>query len=328
VSAEGGFSLLELLTVLALVSVLMGIGVGAFRRINLGRAMAVSQVKDSLRSTRLFAVEQGAPSRLDFNLEEGVMISSGMVGVGNWHFEDSTGWPTTVETTGDATFEAGGVLGRCLVIPEGSVGLARLGRSPSFDGEQGFRAELFVRTHGERTATILEKGDAFRIQVSSGGGIRAEVRTREGGLRGRGEGEMLSLNVPDCVPRDRWTRVGLSYDGIRLRVMIDGRDRAELKNDERMDPWPDPLSPLVAGSIDPPFVGSIDEVRLAAVETAESPPLPDGVVFKKAATVWFDGRGRLDPARHAEPVVITLQYGEESEGRVRDVLVGLMGEVQ
>ena len=65
----------------------MGIGVGAFRRINLGRAMAVSQVKDSLRSTRLFAIEQGAPSRLDFNLEDGVMISSGMVGVGNWHFD-------------------------------------------------------------------------------------------------------------------------------------------------------------------------------------------------------------------------------------------------
>lgn len=313
---------------LALISVLMGIGVGAFRRINLGRAMAVSQVKDALRSTRLFAIEQGAPARLDFNLEDGVMISSGMVGVGNWHFEDTTGWPTTVEATGDATFAPGGVLGRCLVIPDGSIGQARLGRSPSFDGEQGFRAELFVRTQTERTATILKKGDGFRIQITAGGGVRADVRVREGGAKGRGEGETLSVSVPDCVPRDRWTRIGMSYDGLRLRVMIDGRDRGELRNDARMDPWPDSAAALLVGSVDPPFNGSVDEVRLAAVESAESVPLPEGVTFKNPTTVWFDGRGRLDPGRHAEPVTITLQYGEESEGRRRDVVVGLMGEVQ
>ena len=45
-----GFTLLELLAVLGLVSILLGIGVGAFRKINLGRALAVSQVKDSLRA--------------------------------------------------------------------------------------------------------------------------------------------------------------------------------------------------------------------------------------------------------------------------------------
>lgn len=313
---------------LALISVLMGIGVGAFRRVNLGRAMAVSQVKDSLRATRLFAIEQGSESRLDFDPEEGVMVASGMIGVGNWHMEDERGWPTRVDVVGEGVFTGGGVLGRCLEFPEGGAGSAALGTSPSFDGEQGFLAELFVRPDFERNVTVMQKGDAFRIQLTADRGVTAEVRVRPGGLKGSGDPERLSLHVADCVQRGRWSRLAIAYDGLTFRLLVDGRERASRKNVERLDPLPDPDARIKLGSIDPAFVGAIDEVRLASVEAEESEPLPDGVRFATAPTVWFDGRGRLDPARHAEPVTITLEYGDETRSLRRDIVVGLLGEVQ
>ena len=95
----GGFTLLELLVVLALISVLMGIGAGLFKKAGLGPALAVPQVKDAVRAARTFAVEQSAQASVEADPERGVLRSTGFVSVGNWHFEDerSRGWPTDAE---------------------------------------------------------------------------------------------------------------------------------------------------------------------------------------------------------------------------------------
>ncbi|MFG0316670.1 MAG: prepilin-type N-terminal cleavage/methylation domain-containing protein, partial [Planctomycetota bacterium JB042] len=145
--AGAGFTLLELLTVLTLISVLMGIGVGAFKKISLGRRLAVAQVKDALRGARLFAIEQSSTARVDLDPESNVIQASGFQSIGNWHLEDerSVGWPTLAETRGAATLIDDGAIGSAMLLPGDQSGWLDLGSSPSFDAEQGILVELLVR---------------------------------------------------------------------------------------------------------------------------------------------------------------------------------------
>src|SRR5262245_60373418 len=99
-----GFTLLELLTVLLLFSILLGIGVGAFKKLSLGKSQAVGQVKDALRQARLFAIEQSSVAQVALDAKDQRIVASGFVLAGNWHFEDekSQGWPNVAKLEGGA----------------------------------------------------------------------------------------------------------------------------------------------------------------------------------------------------------------------------------
>lgn len=324
-----GFTLLELLTVLTLVSVLMGIGVGAFKKLSLGRRLAVAQVKDALRGARLFAIEQSSVARVDIDPQANVIQASGYQSTGNWHLEDekSVGWPTPAETRGAAVLIEDGALGSAMLLPEDQEGWLDLGRSPSFDAEQGLLAELFVRVPNDTAGGIVfSKGAGFRMGVSAQRTLVAAVRVRPGKVSSGDKDGLLHLETPDSIPPERWCRITLQYDGLTFRLSIDGRERAHLVNQERLDLRPDEEANLMVGGVAPTFVGGVDEIRLASVVTVQAPPLPEGVSFAAAGTIWFDGRGRLDPNHHQRPAVVSLKYDEDR--RAREVEVGLLGEIR
>lgn len=325
------------------MSILMGIGIGAFRKINLGRALAVSQVKDALRAARLFAVEQSAASRVEVDLDNNRLVATGLSSVGNWHFEDERGWPTPAVLTGGAEILADGAVGRGLWFAEDAGGSASLGRSPSFDVDDGFLVEVFVKIAEGMAAPVVSKGRAFQLSVTADLGVEVKVRTRERGEPiddataapaadgpgrrpgGAGDADYRTLSLARCINPGRWTRVGAAYDGHGLRLFVNGRQRAVTHNEELLPHWPDPEGEFRVGSSSPQFVGGVDELRLAGMTVFASEPLPEGVAFARRDVVEFDGRGRLDPSHHAEPATLTLTFGESG---VREVVVGLMGEVQ
>lgn len=326
---ESGFTLLELLTVLTLVSVLMGIGVGAFKKISLGRRLAVAQVKDALRAARLFAIEQSSGARVDLDPVANVVQSSGFQSTGNWHLEDasSIGWPTLADRRGAATLIDDGAIGSAMLLPLDDNGWLDLGRSPSFDAEQGLLAEAFVRVANDFEGGVLfSKGTGFKLALTPSRTVIASVRVHEGQVSGGDNNGLLHLETTDAVWPERWSRVTLMYDGYSLRLSIDGRERARHVNDERLDLRPDEDANLMVGGVAPFFVGGVDEIRLASVITVQAPPLPEGVSLTAQGTIWFDGRGRLDPNHHQRPVVITLSYDEDR--RTREVEVGLLGETR
>lgn len=320
---------MELLAVLALFSILMGIGVGAFRKINLGRQLAVAQVKDALRAARLFAIEQSAHARVDVDPQENRIFATGFTAVGNWHFEElnGKGWPTDADARdGAAVLIPDGAIGSAFFFPEGEAGWVPLGRTAAFDAERGVRIEAFVRVDRAAEVTVVRKGRAYLLGLTEDLGVVGSVRTRERGEAGKGDGEEVRAEAPHCVVPDRWTRIAMSFDGRQLRIEVDGRERAVRTLEERAQLWPDPDSDLVVGSTQPAFVGAIDEVKLAVATTNEAPPLPNGVRFKAAASIDFTGDGRLDPAVHSAPVPIELLYEEDK--RSRKITVSLSGEVQ
>jgi prepilin-type N-terminal cleavage/methylation domain-containing protein len=326
-TAARGFTLLELLTVLTLISVLMGIGVGMFRKLNLGKALAVAQVKDALRAARLFAIEQSAPSRVEIDLEARRLISTGFVAVGNWHFEDelSRGWPTLADVTG-AELIADGAIGRGLRFTPDSRGFVSLGRSPSFDADQGVVLEVAVRVDEHQDVDLLAKGIAYGIAMTGDGGLVMRVRARERGLLGEGDGEVRTLAAAQCVPLDVFARLAGAYDGRVMSLAVDGREVARKEFEESLPIYSDEPAELLAGSSKPRFHGDLDEVRIGSSVTAEADALPEGVRFENAVAVHFAPGGRLDSSRHAGPVAIGLVY--DAERMRREVVIGLLGEVR
>ena len=313
---------------LTLFSVLMGIGVGAFRKISLGRTLAVSQVKDALRAARLFAIEQSSVARVEIDAEANTIQAVGFVSTGNWHFEDdvSRGWPTNATLMGDARIVEHGAIGRGLQLGEDAVTQADLGQSTSFDSDRGLQVELFVKLNEDSTGSLIRKGNAFRLTLSDTRTLEGQIQIKEGELQGPAEDGKLSLATEVQVPWGRWVRVGMSYDGNSFRLLIDGRERAVVRNPEQLFAWPDPAASLMIGSANPQLVCGVDELRLASIVVREAPPLPDGVRLAAAGTIHFDARGRLDPGHHSKPVTVNLIYGEET--RQREIVVGLLGEIR
>jgi hypothetical protein len=318
---------MELLAVLAILSVLLGIGVGAFDQVRLGRALAVAQVKDALRATRLFAIEQSSRARFTFGGEGTRMLASGFVAAGNWHFEGQTdGWPTQPSLEGGAERIPDGAIGGALRLPADSPGFVKLGTSPSFDAPLGLAVEAFVRVEPGTGGVIVRKGNAFALSLTADARLRGAVQVAAASGERTGTAETLVAETSAHVTPGRWTRVGMEYDGFELRLSIDGVEQAAVAEQERRFPVPDPEADLVVGAQNPPFAGDVDEVRFAGVVARESPALPDGVVFAATGTIVFDGSGRLDPAFHARPATLELKYEEGAKSR--SVTVGLLGEIQ
>ncbi len=322
---RAGFTLLELLTVLLLLSVLLGIGVGMFKKLSLGRSLAVSQVKDALRQARLFAIEQSAGASVEVDAANQRITASGFVLAGNWHFEDETsrGWPTTARLDAGIVIGEGGAIGKAAYLPAQPRGSIDLGHVPSFDADQGFAASLFVKPDGDHGGTLLSKGNVFTLAIGDGQRPRAHVRV----VTNEDVGEdAVEVESPSPLAADRWSLLEVRYDGRTLSLSVDGRLLAETRSQGVALPRIDPDASLRVGSMKDGFAGGIDEVRFAAVVANDSPPLPEGVRLAASGTVHFDGRGRLDSAWHARPVSIDLLY--EDDKRTRSVTVGLLGEIQ
>lgn len=306
----------------------MGIGVGAFRKVSLGRAMAVSQVKDALRAARLFAIEQSSTARVEIDPEANTIQACGFVSTGNWHFEDETsrGWPTNAVLLGDTTLIEDGAIGRALRFGPQVTGQADLGRTVSFDSDRGLQVELFVRLNQDSAGTVISKGEAYRLGLTDDRTLACRMRVREGTMPGPAVDGVLSLETEESVPWGRWVRIGLIYDGTVLSLLIDGRERASVKNPEPLFAEPDPTASLMLGAGNAHLMCDVDEVRLSSIVIRQAPPLPDGVTFSASGTIYFDARGRLDPAHHTKPLVVTLLHDEKR--RNRDIVVGLLGEIR
>ena len=161
--------MMELITVMALISILAGIGVGLLGGGNTDMRLAWSVLQDQIRLAYEGARGSGRPSEVRFEqLRDGPIVVQARVlaPVGHWHLEPGEDW------FADLVPELNGV-----PVENGRYGYARRaddqktlftvatkGRS-RFDLSQGFSLRLELKFSARARCTVARLGDAFRLEL-------------------------------------------------------------------------------------------------------------------------------------------------------------------
>lgn len=343
IPGAAGFTLMELLTVLVIISLLGGISAGVFQviRRNVDLSATASRLEGLLIAARNTAISSGSPVEVVVSPASGTARAFAFEAVGEWSFEDTNG-----DVTHGVPFEparlhgagAGpGYLGRGVSL--GGNGYVDCGNSPRFDLNAGLHFEAWIRlerplgeenprersrSRGTRRIgtsrsggseplgeVIVRKGDAFALGLTPDGGLEGGI-----GFSDR-PGLYLVRTPPATVVPGRWTLVSMRFDGMALDLAADGIERSlELVGYVGVDPedYPElpyvvPIdpAPLTLGSSTGSLAGALDEVRLRGM--TEPPTFrvpPNQIVLGWKRHIWFDRRGHLDPRYHDGPLRLVV----------------------
>jgi prepilin-type N-terminal cleavage/methylation domain-containing protein len=198
VGRRRGVTLIELLVVLGIISVLLGIGVGAYfgfiRTTALqGETRRVMAVIQMARST---AVSEGAETFVAVDASRNQLYPFARRHVGVWHFE-------TLDTSG-AKPRSVGAFGYAAVTGAGSPTLAdgKVGKAIAFDGST---ALLCKRWHRGRDRNIGE------FDTREGVGIEAWIAPSD------------DAATQTIVHRDGWFELWLDWDDAAKKFALHGR---------------------------------------------------------------------------------------------------------
>ncbi len=328
-----GFTLIEMMVVMFIVSVLFGVSIASFHRLSSGPAMDIAerQARGALARVRLAAREQSALAEVIFEPGEPSLIRTRMTrDAGSWHFDVNDkdrglGGRNNVARISGAKMVDEGTVRACLEFGGGDS--VKCGRLAAYEPMRGFDISMDIRPSPKGDGGGLASfGDLFSFELGEDGELMAVVTIE-------GEGDSVTVKTSkDVVEKDAWCRVRLTFDGIDIRLFAHQVLEAEKRIVKQQSPGPRRLaSPetgdrLTFGS--KTWGGLIDEVIYRTVEDEEVTMLAEGqpVFFdhKTPVRVRFDAEGRLDPRVHDAEVVVKLKDIEGATRSVRVDLTGLM----
>jgi prepilin-type N-terminal cleavage/methylation domain-containing protein len=334
-----GITLIELMVVIAIITMVMGIGVGvwiAFRSSS-ARGQAFRNLVVACRRARVFSLEESAPSRLIIKRpKDGPhgFHAEGLRLVGYWHLEssppqDPDGHDPLVgfagrelEQSGGAFHDEKGVIpgysgtgiyfkaGGTIYLPVGGLRLPRGGQI-SFD---------YLGPRVDRKQGLVSRGKDLEVTLSPEGRIEAQVAS------------VIVAPERYRLPRGRWSRIALFYSSHDVRVIVDGVVRAHSKPDDEVElPEAKELDlPLEIGSGEWKIYGYLDNIAVHRTVREGDVQLPAGMRLEcDVDEIHFDSAGMLDRRFHSGPVkiVIVAPKGGGKFSR-RTVAVDLMGNVR
>ena len=321
VKQHSGFSLVELLAVMAILSVLAGLSVAALAKAGRGNVveLATRRCKAALGAARVNARERGAQASLTLHPGDPArMVLSLARDAATLHFDDGGQLRTTAgrghhADLAQASLASGGTVRDCVSLKAKShVALPAL---EQFAPHAGFRLVMDVLAQAEGGVGVLARhGNAFILSRESDGSLtlQLEIEDRQ---------EVTKLATPkQVVPENRWTRVETGFDGRSAWIavhrvleaqkdLLSGQTQAGrlfLAADDSLSELP--RTTFGGGG----FEGSLDEIRLITTEAEEESIIEGSVVFDIPAplTITFDGEGRLDQRFHQVMQRINLVSAE------------------
>jgi len=337
---RGGLTLVELMVVIAIITVLMGVGVGVWASFRGGSARdrAYRSLVIGCRRAKVFAIEEGVPSRLTIfrprNRAHGLQ-ASGMRLVGYWHLESSSdpGRPDgpdplegfagrKLEQAGGVFFDEKGVVsghrgtgiyfkdGGSIVLPTDSMRLPGGGRISFY-----IRPEIV-----EQKQNLLTRGRELEMTLANDGKLEAQV------------GSVIISSEGFRLAPGRWSQVALEYGPNAVTISVDGVVRARNAPDEEIE-MPDRKEldlPLEMGGGEWRIYGTVDEIAVHRAVREGMVFLPGGMrILGDAEEVRFEGGGMLDRRFHNGPVRLGLSAPkEEGKTSVRWVTIDLMGNIR
>ena len=289
---HAGFTLLELLVVMGVVSVLMGLSISYLQRTD-PQIVFQSILAGELRAAQLTARSEGAPTEVLLlpgrENEPSTVQARLLQPVVAFHLEP--GEPALDE-----------VLRPVLQgedVPTGRFGHARRPRDGDrgalvswpvkptlLDLRDGFVVRLDLWLERRSACTILRLLPAIDLSTDAEGKPRARMR-----LHGHsGEGTITATAVSELpLPVGRWCTLDVGCDGHGLWITLDGRELARGVADGVPEQEPDGV--FECSPSDGAIVGMVDEIRWFVYAFSPPQKLPAELKFEQAYRFAFDQRG-------------------------------------
>jgi prepilin-type N-terminal cleavage/methylation domain-containing protein len=306
-----GVTLIELVTVIVILSLLLGLSIALFKNANrdLGVRASTNHLVAVFRSVHDQARAGNSPAWVVINVEENSVYAMTKETVGEWHFEDTV-------TTG--AFGRNGRVNGTPNLVQGRVGQAMVfpgamsvdcGDIPVYHVDQGIALEFwYLRVPALGRQSLCAIGEQLEMAVEANGTLSARIGS-------------LSLNSGDIHLRntDVWYFLQLIYNGREAQLFVNG---ASVGSKAGRAGWAK-NSPLIIGKSKNNCIGVIDEFRVSLIFPREKFYLPSEAKFElphgylargqTEFVIHYDTEGRLDRRRHTDPLRFKIKSPTEEK---------------
>ncbi len=340
-SKSAGFTLIEVLVVMAIISILMGFGIGMYQSLSaLGKAtQARNTIIETMQAVKGSSMKMEAALVVDpqgnrvYGLEFGTVASC--------NFEAPTDPDADTTRIQGLSYKVGANTGGELKpfpfghtgggIDFSSGGDVNFANYADYDLVEGVTLKIWVYPTANVTADLIRKGKSYGVRLKRGPGapivegfLALGEMTDENGVTASGRERFDTGDY--TLKLNRWNGIEMKYDRNTMSISIDAYGRGAVlrfvKRDEKRPIEPDLDADLIVGS--PQFQGRLDDLKVLGIIAGDTRKLPGDVVIEgdKVRTIFFKD-GKLDPRYHQAPETIVLIY----EGVPAPITIGLLGNI-
>ena len=307
-SRSAGFTLLELLAVIGVISVLMGVGIGYLGKTD-PNMIAGSILQGERRAAQMTARAEGVPTE--------VLVKPGAEGepasvqahllqaAVAFHFEPNT--PVLDErlrpAIGGEDVTAGRFGHARMAMPGDKEPLVQWAIAPEvLDVRDGFVVRLDLMLSRREACIVLDIPSLLEVRLDQE--LRPDARL---GLNVLGGDKVRkNLTCSQALPLDRWVTLEIGADGNSLWLSVDGRDFGRMAAVGA--PMQTPQMVLEVSPISAPVPGMIDEFRMMVFEYAPAQFLPMELQPTRVFRFRYDKRG--EPVEAPTITWVDLEAGQ------------------
>lgn len=322
VTRASGFTLLEMMAVMTILSIMIGLSVGFLQRGSSDFEVARSLLRDQVRLAHTTAKARALPTEVlvapAAQNKPARVQARVLLPVGTWHLEPGEKWfdqSLVPQLTGKP--DPGGRFGGAWrPDPDSQMPMLRVatGNKATFDLREGFALRLELKLEERKPASIAKLGRAITLTLDPDSVPEVRITLADAGPR---PGPVVVARARQPLQLAAWTTLEAVHDGRELYLFVDGREEARVPAkggvyQERQDFFEVSLG---NGQVH----GLVDEIQILAYQPADPHDLPgDATIAGNERRIAFDRRGEI-----VEPVDFELVVGDRRE-KLRIVAGGIL----
>ncbi|MBL9078619.1 MAG: prepilin-type N-terminal cleavage/methylation domain-containing protein [Planctomycetes bacterium] len=286
-----GFTLLELLVVIGVISVLLGISIGFLGKTDpeqIARSILAGETRAAQMTARAEGVATEVWVRPGVDGQAGTVQARLLQPAATFHLEPGDRFLDEVmrpQLAGEDVPAGRFGHGRRSLDGERAALLRWPLRPAAVDLRDGFVLRVDLRLERRRSCTVARFGQTGEVLLDDE--LRPRLRLR---LRSAAGGTTLcGIEVPQALPLRTWCTLEAACDGQRAWLAVDGQELGSAVADGGLVQEDD--TALELSPVEATVPGTVDEVRLSVFAFAPAQDLPIELQPQKVYRLGFDTRG-------------------------------------